>query len=815
MSEWGLHTAAEEDFPGYSFHLVNVPYMGTRAAAAYPAGKFAPGEVVRPRDPGGESWHSAMDWDHDNVIGNIETKPQHRRKGLATALHRWVKDNHVPDLIHSPARKPDGQAWAASTGDDLDADLAEYKRRRDHTASTDLWGLHTAADDEVHQLPTSEAAQYRISLPSGDSYGGDEGFDWGWLRNDISRNGVQNPVTVYTDGSRAHLDDGNHRATLAHELGVPHVPAHVVQLSPEDYDGYADDHQGLPGGSRLVGPSLRAILSPHTASTDGVRYAHLVEADVAEDLTKLAADGWQPPQRVDLNLDPDEVLKYADPGNITEPDKLEALRPQIQRSGITTPIILTTDGSRAELNDGHHRAEIARQMGISVPVQVWPESSAYFNETHSKTGGGLSRWLQTGGRPAYEQRTKTAMPIYYHVAPADSVGSIRQHGLDHAKGKSPWGGTDGNFFWENHDDASDYANSMTDDARLDDEHHPGYAVLPFDYDGPKKKDPEAQWDDRGGSFCTTHPIPSSAFRTAMPMPLPKGTYFRYHPELVWSPGVTAHAPGGKMVGSLEWYDDDHVMVDLGTRRPGEIDRIQVPEDHRGQSIATSMFDFAKQHEPRLHHSDQLTPDGEGWSAYEQSRHARLAGRNGEPPPMTFEPFNTMWTNGIMARHAEDGRPIAHLHWYPDGEIETIRVHPELQGRDIGKAILTHAATHPETYEAEDGIQPSNNLTPAGRAFARSLGHNPSDDEVVPAEGEDQWAWKAVQKYTPMRVPYTGQNEDEMSSYLEQPWTPPNKTASTAGDGWPVWWRGKHRPGVPFDKRWGPNHPEHTQGPWES
>lgn len=566
-----------------------------------------------------------------------------------------------------------------------------------------------------------------------------------------------------------------------------------------------------------------------------------------------------------------------------------------------------------------------------------------------------------------------------------------------------------------------------------------------------------------------------AHRLAMPAPLPQGVYFRYHPELTWSPGVTAHLPGGKQVGSLEWYDDDHVMVDLAGRRPGEIDQIAVHPDHQGQSIATSMFDFAKQHEPRLHHSDRLTDDGRGWSAYEQSRNARLAmawqdwapkikanlgaytkgplcgtgecsyanshavytidhdngtqshlsfshhknrsgkpflrivglytqpqykkdgvaesfmrrlmqdhpdaaidpgdmtqqgqgfhdrmlekepdarnvvtagkngdlpenltfrhrpagsgsfpdviqptisvsgsfptvtahdgdrmvgylqwhddhprkkgeiwdlrvhpdyqrrgvatalfdwttdqidpdlhhsnnlsdegrafaesevarplaeqrdqawrrgepmpkrfaGRNGDPPPMTFEPFNTMWSNGIMARHAADGRPLAHLHWYPDGEIETIRVHPELRGRGIGKAILVHAATHPETYEASGGIKPSNHLTADGRAFARSMGHNPDDSEVTPAEGEHDWAWRAVDQYVPMHIPYTGQNEDEMSHHLEQPWTPPNQKTASADDGWPVWWRGRHRPGVEFDKRWHPNHPEHIPAPWES
>ena len=304
----------------------------------------------------------------------------------------------------------------------------------------------------------------------------------------------------------------------------------------------------------------------------------------------------------------------------------------------------------------------------------------------------------------------------------------------------------------------------------------------------------------------------SRVRTAMPNPLPQGVHFRYHPELQWSPGVNAHH-NGKMIGSLDWYDDDHVMVDLGTRRPGEIDRINVHPDYQGNSVASSMFDFAKQHEPRLHHSDTLTEDGRGWSEYEKSRNARLAGRNGDAPPMTFEPFNTMWTNGIMARHADDGRPLAHLHWYPDGEIETIRVHPELRGRDIAKHVLAHAATHPENYEAEGGIKPSNHLTPEGRAFAQSLGHAPADDEVTPAEGENQWAWKAVDKYVPLHVPYTGQNEDEMSRYVEQPWEPPNRTASLEDEGWPVWWRNRHRPAGPFDKRWHPNHPDHIPAPW--
>lgn len=113
---------------------------------------------------------------------------------------------------------------------------------------------------------------------------------------------------------------------------------------------------------------------------------------------------WQLPSRVDLRLHPDEILGYADPANITDPDKLAALKSDIQRSGIHTPLVLATDGHHAELNDGHHRAQVARQLGITdVPVQVWPEVSDYFGEGHVSVGKGLGQWLQAGGRPVHER----------------------------------------------------------------------------------------------------------------------------------------------------------------------------------------------------------------------------------------------------------------------------------------------------------------------------------------------------------------------------------------------------------------------------
>jgi ribosomal protein S18 acetylase RimI-like enzyme len=265
---------------------------------------------------------------------------------------------------------------------------------------------------------------------------------------------------------------------------------------------------------------------------------------------------------------------------------------------------------------------------------------------------------------------------------------------------------------------------------------------------------------------------------------------------------------GDRVPDAPTYETGQAAVDLHGYDPKEIAASMLLL-HNG--VNPQRGDMAQHDQDRL--NDIFDKRVKMQRTHEQRR--PTAGRNGDPPPMTFEPFNTMWSNGIMARHAEDGRPIAHLHWHPDGEIETIRVHPELQGRDIAKHVLAHAVTHPETFEARQGIKPSNNLTNAGRAFARSLGHDPSDEEIDPADDDvTNWGWTAVDNYTPMHIPYTGQNEDEMSHHLDKPWTPPERTAATHGDDWPVWWRGRTHPDVPWDKRWHPNHPQHVPGPWD-
>lgn len=124
--------------------------------------------------------------------------------------------------------------------------------------------------------------------------------------------------------------------------------------------------------------------------------------------------------------------------------------------------------------------------------------------------------------------------------------------------------------------------------------------------------PHTVWVSRPGSGWVNVSHARTAARLAMPMPLPDDIVFKYHPDRQY-PKVTAHVGDDpEHIGYLEWNGRD-----LPPR--GEIADINVKSEHQGKSIATSMFDFAKSHEPHLHHSDDLTEDGEGWSNYEQSR----------------------------------------------------------------------------------------------------------------------------------------------------------------------------------------------------
>lgn len=250
-----------------------------------------------------------------------------------------------------------------------------------------------------------------------------------------------------------------------------------------------------------------------------------------------------------------------------------------------------------------------------------------------------SGWVNISHHP--HTAARTAMPTYYHVAPANSRDSILQHGLDYAGASSPWGDSDGNYFWEHPDDARDYAQRMTSLARDDDENHPGYVVLPLDYNGPVRNDPEGnQPEDRGGSFYTTDPIPPEAFhtasRTAMPAPTPHGMttkpfgrgdeisqHITTKDPTGWpaGPGVAAFLPGHPgPVGYIDWHVDGDINEGPhGFAQPNEVHMIEVHPDYQRHGVATALYDHARALNPDLRHSKDKTPEGESWVSYEKNR----------------------------------------------------------------------------------------------------------------------------------------------------------------------------------------------------
>ena len=82
------------------------------------------------------------------------------------------------------------------------------------------------------------------------------------------------------------------------------------------------------------------------------------------------------------------------------------------------------------------------------------------------------------------------------------------------------------------------------------------------------------------------------------------------------PTVSAHH-GDRTVGYLQWNPDP------GPDR-GRIENVQVHPDYQRRGIGLALFDLAKQHEPHLRHSENLSEDGKGWRNHEQNRNARLA-----------------------------------------------------------------------------------------------------------------------------------------------------------------------------------------------
>ena len=258
-------------------------------------------------------------------------------------------------------------------------------------------------------------------------------------------------------------------------------------------------------------------------------------------------------------------------------------------------------------------------------------------------------------------------------------------------------------------------------------------------------------------------------RIAMPAPLPEDATFHYHTDYSDVPRLNYYRPinpdfdvapeweadptdwvhrghpgyrenelpgfpvpavearvGGKHAGYLSWHPEDNHVI-----------QIQVFNPYTRQNIATSMFDFAKQHEPRLHHSDQLTPDGEGWSQYEKSRNARLA--------MAWEDYGDRIRGGCRACHdgwegrytvPQAGAFLNYVHadngGDPEVRIQGIYTHPSDRGDGVAEALIRRLSQDHPGVRINPGY-----MTADGQKFHdRMVEKDPSARDRVTAGFDD-------------------------------------------------------------------------------
>lgn len=397
--------------------------------------------------------------------------------------------------------------------------------------------------------------------------------------------------------------------------------------------------------------------------------------------TRIAASGTRSPEGAGVSgphafLPTQEVagynrerLKMSDPYTRSKMQKLDQQGGPIQR-----PIDVVTDGNRAVISDGNHRAQWAKGNDVEqVPVRfhkVSPDDWDLSRDSRSaRVGPGLSEWM----------KTNPGVMKDWYGSPEESYAIW---GDRHA---SRWFTAS----WDDYDD---------------------------DYD-QRRAEEDAMWDD--------------------------------HDE---------YEPTDE---EQRWLADDSNEI------PEDPDvENQARQDAIGSGFGTAEDDA---------HDELADAKNKDWNTYADLIPPKDHGSQGARPPMTFEPVGNLATNGIMARHAADGRPIGHLMWTPDGEISSVNTHPDFGGRGVANMMLYHARANSDTYHPQtewtNPIHHSNMLTEHGERWARSDPHHTMPRNFTSVNVQHGQGTKkpysnylgAGQEYIPAHKPYTGQTEDFMKA----------------------------------------------------
>lgn len=203
--------------------------------------------------------------------------------------------------------------------------------------------------------------------------------------------GIRQPLIISTDGTDALLTEGNHRAEIAHQLGIGELPVKIY------YDDAVQANEGTPVP---LEDTLREFVETHRDTLPSFWGRRTATSDFEDEPILVPVDelkGYMS-YLLDSSLSDPELSSFPD------------LTQHIRQHGIQRPVWVRTDGDHAIIEDGKHRVRAADQLGIPFVPAVITRDERPFTQGWMKNplGDVLSKRTTTAAR-------RTAMPTYYHL----------------------------------------------------------------------------------------------------------------------------------------------------------------------------------------------------------------------------------------------------------------------------------------------------------------------------------------------------------------------------------------------------------------
>lgn len=179
---------------------------------------------------GGEGHNPESSMYQLGEVSNISVHKDHRRQGIGSALFDFAREQD-PSVRHSEIQTEDGKAWASGEAKRTAHIIASDQSLEEHLRSTyqDYPPDSPTLPDSLKphlMLPTDIARHYREhDRPVDDE-------NTRMLTRVIADQGIRQPLRISTDGTHAILHEGNHRVTVARQLGMSHVPVQVTLEKP-------------------------------------------------------------------------------------------------------------------------------------------------------------------------------------------------------------------------------------------------------------------------------------------------------------------------------------------------------------------------------------------------------------------------------------------------------------------------------------------------------------------------------------------------------------------------------------------------------